>query len=214
MINKKEYITEKFIYFIIFGGTSGETEGQEWINDNNVIYSIRTVLREFAKHDHISIEMKERVYNILSELRSIKTDNYEERVELINDIIIILNSQTKDNSSELYNSEMQKRYRTIYPLDDTIVSEIDDSIAYDFVLLYMHNMNSDDFSQYIKDFSDYPRKYMMSINAILAGNPSILQEKNFFNNVMSVLNNIQENAKDFMTKRIVKKMKVILNKLG
>ena len=89
MIDKNDYIAEKFIYSLIFGNLLEKYEDQEWITNINTLTSIKIVLEEFVKHNHLSYDIKEKLYDILSASRSVRTDNYEERAYLINEIIML-----------------------------------------------------------------------------------------------------------------------------
>ena len=214
MINKEEYIAEKYIYSIIFGGTKGEYKDQVWITSMNILSSIRTVLKELTKYNYLSMDTKERLYNILSASRDIKTDDYEQRIELINDIVRQINSQKEDNSDEFYYNEMQKRLGQVYYIDDNIISDIDDSIVFDFILLYLHNLDSDSFKDFIDDFVEVPEKYLQSFNAIMFEDPFLLEDEKFVTNLHTVLSEIEKDRDFRKIKPLNKKIKTLVKKLG
>ena len=219
MIDKNDYIAEKFIYSLIFGNLLEKYEDQEWITNINTLTSIKIVLEEFVKHNHLSYDIKEKLYDILSASRSVRTDNYEERAYLINEIIMLINSQRQDESEKFYRYEASKRYGTDkwleekYSIDD-FIPEIDDSIVYDFIILYTHNNCSKESfdNELANDFSKDSRKYYLSLNAILAENPSIFKDEKFLNRVFEVLGLInQEYPKE---KRKNKSMMKYLSKIS
>ena len=214
MIDKQEYIVEKFIYFIMFGGVIDNYENQGWITDLNTLYSLNTVLKELSKHNYIPSKVKERLYNFLSVSRSIKTENYDQRIEIINNIISVLNCQINDNSDEFYYFEMLKRFRNIFLLDEETKKQIDESIVYDFAIINLHNLEPSSFNEYINDFSSRPFEYALSLNAILAENESLFQDKNFNENVNCVLSLIEKDCSYPQNKKISKKYKKIIKKLG
>ena len=212
MINKEKYIAEKFIYLIIFGGTEGEYKDQEWITSLNILSSIRTVLEELIKHNYLSDSIKERLFKILSISRSIKTDNYEQRVDIINDIVRQINSQKEDNSEEFYYYETQKRFGQTFYITEDLIDNINDSIVFDFILLYLHNLNPDNFKDFIEDFTVDPQKYLQSFNAITVENPSMFEDKNFVINLTTILDIIEKNKEFRKIKKLNKKIKTL--KLG
>lgn len=214
MINKESYITEKFIYLIIFGGTIDDCFNQEWMKDDNILFSLRTVIKELTKYNYLSDNVKNSLYEILSNCRDIKTDNYEERIEIINTTIGLLNCQIEDNSFDFYVQEMKKRYRTLYNLDDAIEQEINESIVYDFPFLQLHLLNSDNFLEYKQEFSDYPRRYLLSLNAIMSENPYIFKDDNFTKNVCDVLSLIEKDKEFSGVKKLQNKIKKMEKKLG
>ena len=214
MIDKDNYIAEKFIYLIIFGGIEGEYKDQEWITSINILQSIKVVVEELVRHCYLSLDTKERIYNILSISRSIKSDNYEERLELINNIIKTVNSQRRDNSEIFYNFEMMKRYGDVYELTKEVEEEIEQSIAYDFIFLYLHNTDPDDFSNYINDFSEFPQQYTLSMNAILIENPYLLKDKNIVANMHTTLNLISKHKGFRKAKKADRKLTMLVKKLG
>ena len=214
MIDKDTYISEKFIYLIMFGGIVDDYEKQDWITDINILSSLKMVIGEFVKHSYLSNEIKERIFKILSISRYIKTDNYNERIFLINDIIRLINSQIEDNSLEFYCYEMYKRFGQVFYIDDEVIDEIDDSIAYDFIFVYLHNLDPEKFENFIPEFSEFPQKYLQSFNAILTENPGIFKDKNFVINMNSVLSIIEKNKGCRKVKKINKKLKALAVELG
>ena len=198
MIDKEQYIYEKYIYFLIFDNIKEKNQNQEWINDIQTLTSLKQVLSEFIKYNHMSLEIKEKLFDVISCSRNLKTDNYEQKVEILNDIIRLINSQRKDNSDEFYRGEACRRYGTTkYSLSDysidEYIAELNDSIAYDFIIVYTHAMfNDNSFNNIIGDFSQEFRKYYLSLNAILKENPYLFKDDKFKSRVFMILNEISK----------------------
>ena len=218
----EQYEAIKLVYSLLFQNNINDYKSQEWITDINFLYYLNIAVYTLSDFNFLSDNIKDKIYKILSDSREIITENYDKRVEVINNIIITTNSQIKDNSQDFYKLELSKRfdnYKYMKPKYDisNAIPIIDELISYDYIVLYTHNeehVTIEDFiNDNLNDFSQASTYYLSSINAIISECPELFNNPVFKFRVELVLKTIRElyNTKEVKksTKALIKKIKKI-----
>ena len=214
------YRITKMIYTIIFNFVENDYEDKEDF-DLIVVESLRNIVKYLTDEKYLSERVKNNIHNYLTRARYFEDENRSKRIELINEIIGFMNSQTEDESYIFYKLELFKRrkdFRYIigYPIED-IIKEIDnvhDSICEDFYVLISHTDITDDETfetEYLPYFKD-SNGYYESLNAILYENPSVFKDKMFYDRAMKVININKDLYKD--DKQILKMNKKLVRKIN
>ena len=207
----EEYLSVKFIYYILFNNNENY-KNQEWITDINVFYNMKKVLETLANNNFINSRVKQKVYDILMASREIRTDNYEERIDVINDIVSILNRQIHDESFIFYISEYCKRNGIksnkfmVYDIDKEF-NNLNISIAYDYIILktFSSSVTDKEFAdEYLEDLKENPGLFYEALNTFLEEFPEIFKNSIFFERMNILLNSIYEQNKSSKLKKLNK----------
>ena len=192
------YRTRKLINNIIFNFYENDYEEDPECFDLLIVESLKNIVEYYANNNFLSEAVKNNIYNYLTQAREYEDDNKKQRLELINDIIGIVNSQKKDESIIFYKIELYKRRKRIGDLleldDKKIEKEIEnvhDSICHDLWVITSHtdDATSEEVfqSEYLPYFKD-SNFYYESLNAMLDENPIVFQNQTFYNRMMQVIN--------------------------
>lgn len=212
----EHYKVIKFVYSLLFDGRDRDYSKEEWITDVNLFKYIFITTDSLSSYGFLSNKLKERIYEILSASRSIKNENFDERVLIINKIIMSINLQKKDNTDQYYRQELCKRagkekYMSPKYNIDGAIDDIEASIAYDHYILSTHNeefVPLDTFKdEYIPEFSNAANYYFSSINAILSECPELFKDDDFKDRVYMVLQEIDKVYKTHKTKKVTKQFR-------
>jgi len=191
----------------------------KWIYDLDVLAIFRDLIYGFTKENSIRHQVKDNICKIMVDGREIKDENYKERIKIINNIIINMNLQKKDNSFMFYLGELSlrgidKKELKKYTVDDVLeeVPYIEESICNDFSVILSHgkNLSDEEFEkQYLPSFIDNDY-YYESLNMILHECPSMFKNKVFarrVNQVLGLNKDISRNYKNShkQIKRLVRK---------
>ena len=222
---QKKYLNYKYLLSIIFIiDILEETEEFDPSDfyEIDLLKNIRIVLDVFSKEESINNIVKENMFKFLNAGRYIEDENKEERNEIINDIITILNNSKEDKNLIFYREELVKRTGDIRYLfkysNDVIRNNIDrinKSIGFDLTVLeaLSEETKEEEFiNLYLPDLVDNAF-YLSSINAIMKECPSLFKNSTFYNRNICVLNNLNsaivENNKKFI-KTIKKGQKKVI----
>ena len=213
------YYQHKFFLAIMFDNDYDYYKKNTWIYDIDILEDFRNYVRKFTKKNYLSDKVKDNIYKILVDGRSVKDEYYQERISLINEIIIILNCQQKDNSLEYYIYQLLARKRKTvkelekYNLQDLYneIPTIHESIFSDFMVLLSHSEQISD-EQFVDRFLDaftQDKMYYESLNAILKRCPSMFQNKLFIDrmNAVFALNSELYSDCKKLNKEMIKKIK-------
>lgn len=183
---------------------------------------MKIIIEKYCKLGYFNRELKNSVHDYLVEARSIKSEDYEYRVNLINEIISILNSSPENISSIFYRSQLAKRKdnkKYLYGyLTDVIEKEIPDtnrSICNDAIVLLSHaeTTSDEDFIQgWLPDLT-LNLFYYESINTILDECPEMFKNQTFYNRFICVLNRNNELSKNETYKTNKKFVKEVNRKI-
>lgn len=206
----EEYLSAKFIYHILFLDKI-DHDNLGWLTDINVLLNIKKVLETLAKNNYISGKLKDRVYDIVMLSREIRDGNYNERVEILNSIIGILNNQIHDESYIFYINEYCKRNcikskkYLVYNIEEE-VDELDKSIAYDYIILktFSSSIPDSEFNEYLEDLKENPTYFYEALNTYLEEFPEVFKDKTFKDRMNTLMELIYKNNKCLRLKKLNK----------
>ena len=144
---------------------------------------------------------------ILQDVKDIEDEYTNERINIINEILITLNSSIdKKEHYNFYKEEFLKRVnnKKLNKLDNSTIEEykyiIKTSIAMDTIVLLSHTSKDENINNYLNDFVDSVF-YRMSIRAIIQEFPLILNNDLF----VSRMNKVLDNSKDKKSVKVLRK---------
>lgn len=209
---------ESYYSFKVFELLLAESNLKEWIKENPVISTsdfltyFLIFLRPFLENHLLSPIMKNNVlkylnlvrFNDSKEVKKLETLSKNNKIELINSIIRLINSQNSNNYIDFYKQEIYKRtFNKKYLLlnKDMIIhyeNDLLESIKYDqFILLSHSNQISDEeFKNNFLPMILNDIKYFKTIFCIISEYPNQFKNQLFVERYKLVLDsfiNIQEN---------------------
>lgn len=213
------YYIHKFLIAIMFDDNYSYYKKIPWVYDIDVLEQFKYIVRYYTENNCLSDKVKDNVYKILVDGRSIKDEYYNERIELINEIICILNSQKNDISLQYYLGQLLIRKRRSknelkkYHLQDLYneIPSIHESIFSDFMVLLSHSdqiTNEQFVERYLSEFSK-DKLYYESLNVILRECPSMFQNKLFIDRMNAIFELNKELCRDGnkLNKQMIKSIK-------
>lgn len=151
---------------------------------------------------------------ILQDVKDIEDEYTNERINIINEILTILNSGIdKQEHYSFYKEEFLKRVnnKKLSKLDDNAIERykyiIKTSIALDPIILLSHTSIDDDINNYLNDFIDSVF-YRMSIRAIIQEYPLILNNELFVSRMNKVLDNSKDKKSVKTLRKDIKKLRI------
>lgn len=219
-----EYRLRKLVYEIMFNFYIDDYDEETYVYDLVFMESLRNVVRGHCEKNDLSKDVINNINKFLSYAREYKDENREKRIELINEIIVLMNRQEKDESLIFYRFQLYERTKKFEYLlkksDREIIEEIPNvhqSICHDLFVLVTHSDDVDDMDfvkEYLHDLKDSDL-YYESLNMMLKENPLVFKDKLFYNRMICVLEYnslicedlVKYNAK--LVKKIDKKIKKI-----
>lgn len=214
----EEYIYSKILISIIFdvNHESYNYEENSWIFDTKVLEDIKVIIEYYCYQGYLNLKIKNNVYNYLNEARNIKSDDYKDRIKLINEIITELNKSSDYTyhlfySIELFKRRNNRKYLYKYNIDiiDKEIPLVNKSLIYDSLVLISHNNRTSD-KKFVEEWLPSLTEnlfYYESISAILKEYPEIFKDQTFYNRFICVLNannELSENASYKVNKKLVK----------
>lgn len=220
----QNYKLRKLIYHIMFDFFEDNYLEDPKSFDLMIMKSLRNVVEYNTQENNLSESVKDNIRKFLLQAREYKDEYRKERINIINEIIGLLNTQEKDDSLIFYRMQLYDRtkvFRYLFQASkEEIIKEIDnvhDSICYDLFVLVSHSTDVSD-EEFVKEYLPELKAsdlYYESLNMILRENPIVFKDQLFYNRMMCVLeyNNIihQEliNYNEKLIKKIDKKIKRI-----
>ena len=218
------YKTRKLIYQIMFDFYEKNYSEDSGMFDLNILKSLEAIVEYHTSQNDLSASVMDNISNFLMAARDYQDENRNERIEIINNIVRLMNSQEKDQSLIFYRMQLHTRTKDFKYLfkasDSEIIKEIDnihDSICHDLFVLVSHSTDVSDMdfiNEYLPELKDSDL-YYESINTILKENPIVFKDQLFYNRMICVLefNNLMyQDLVEFnekLVKRIDKKVKKI-----
>ena len=154
---------------------------------------------------------------ILQYVKDIEDEYTNERINIINEILITLNSSIdKKEHYNFYKEEFLKRVnnKKLNKLDNSTIEEykyiIKTSIAMDTIILLSHTSKDENINNYLNDFVDSVF-YRMSIRAIIQEFPLILNNELFVSRMNKVLDNSKDKKSVKVLSKEIKKIKKSLD---
>ena len=192
------YQTGKLIYTIIFNFYENDYSDDTNMFDLIIVESLKNIIEYLTSQNFLSDEVKNNISNYLMQAREIEDNDRKRRVELINEIVGLMNSQKKDESLLFYRLELHKRRKDLGYIITTrsdleVKNEIEnvhDSILNDHYVLASHSYQVSDkeFEEEYLEWFTNTNIYYESINSILYEYPQIFKNEIFYNRMMKVLN--------------------------
>ena len=214
------YKTRKLVYNIIFDLYEKDYSEDTSMFDLNIIKSLEVIVEYHTSQNDLSKSVMDNISNFLMAAREYQDENRNERIEIINRIVRLMNSQEK----EFYRMQLHtrtKEFKWLFKASDAeIIKEIDnvhDSICHDLFVLVSHSTDVSDeefVKEYLPELKDSDL-YYESINTILKENPLVFKDQLFYNRMICVLeyNNLMYQDlvgyNEKLVKRIDKKIKRI-----
>ena len=220
MYKKKDqdvYYLHKLLLAAIFDNDHVFYKNVLWIFDLDTLKVLDNVITAHVEKNYFSDKIKNNIFEMFDFARSIQDNDRNERIDLINKMIIKLNS-SKDNSLQFYANELYYR-RNIKNFknytEDSILkhtSDLDDSLFNDFMVLYTHkseNVSDEEFDdQFIPYFLMDLNLYFESLNVILVECPSVFEGEVFKKRCSIILNNVNRLDKNHKElNKVIKKIK-------
>lgn len=221
-INK--YKTRKLVYQIMFDFYNKDYEEDIMMFDLNILKSLEVIVEYHTSQNDLSKSVMDNISSFLMAAREYQDEHRNERIEVINNIIRLMNSQEKDQSLIFYRMQLHtrtKEFKYLFKASDAeIKKEIDnvhDSICHDLFVLVSHSTDVSDeefVKEYLPELKD-SELYYESLNVILKENPLVFKDQLFYNRMICVLeyNNLMYNDlveyNEKLVNRIDKKIRKI-----
>lgn len=191
-----EYRLRKLVCEIIFNFDIDDYDEEPYAYDLIFIESLRNIVKARCEKNDLSKDVMNNINKFLSYAREYKDENREKRIELINEIIMIMNSQEKDESLIFYRFQLYERRRNFEYLlkksDREIIEQIPNihkSICHDLFVVVSHSNDVSDMDfvkEYLPDLKDSDL-YYESLNMMLKENPLVFKDQLFYNRMICVL---------------------------
>lgn len=189
------YKTRKLVYQIMFDFSDVDYKNDSDLFSLVILKSLQNIIEYYVENNYLSDSVITNINNYLLQARDYKDKNREKRIEIINSIIITMNSQKQDESFIFYRLELLKRRNDkMYMLcsDDVVKKEIkniNDSICHDLCVLVSHTdiITDEEFANEYLPYFINSNLYYESINAMLEENPIVFKDKIFYDRVNQVL---------------------------
>lgn len=181
------------------------------------MYSLKNIVEYHTKNNDFSEPVKDNIRNFLYQAREYQDEHRKERIDIINEIIGLINTQEKDESLIYYRLQLYDRsnqFKYLFKATKAeIIKEIDnvhDSICFDLFVLVSHSTDVSE-EEFIKEYLPVLKStdlYYESLNMILKENPIVFKDQLFYNRMMCVLeyNNLMHDELVEYNERLVKKI--------
>ena len=200
----------KFVQGLIFNSNVSSEYGNAFIEIGDLMH-LKTII-ENCNYMFDDTEINN-IGLILQDVKDIEDEYTNERINIINEILTILNSGIdKQEHYSFYKEEFLKRInnKKLSKLDDIAIERykyiIKTSIALDPIVLLSHTTNEEDINNYLNDFIDSVF-YRMSIRAIIQEFPLILNNELFINRMNKVLDNSKDKSSAKTLRKEIKKLR-------
>ena len=190
------YILRKTVYQIMFDFDEEDYSEDTYLFGLVFIESLKNIVEYHVKNNDLSQEVRENIRKFLSQAREYKDENREKRIEFINDIIKMMNSQKEDGSLSFYRLQLFFRTNEFKYLCHASnlevrnqIPHIHDCICNDAFVLTTHSENIDDMefiTEYLPSLKD-SELYYETLNIILRENPIVFKDTTFYNRMICVL---------------------------
>lgn len=217
------YRSTKLALYIIFNEINNDYKNEPFLFNTVIIECLKDAVEEFINKNILSNDMKNNIYNYLYQAREIYDDKREDRIEISNEIIRIMNQSYIDNSIGFYKYELYKRQDDKQYLScsneqvESEISNIKESICDDFLIFIAQNEIDTPTEEFVEeeleDLVNDPM-YYNSINAFLHEQPYLFKDLTFYNRTLCVLDLKMQKYNNHSTKKLNKKfVKKIKNKV-
>lgn len=223
---------ESYYSFKIFELLLAESDLRDWIKYNpqlstsDFLTCFLIYLGPFLENNYLSPTMKNNALNYLNLVRFSEYNNNKEKIELVNAIIRLINSQDSSKYLNFYRQEMYKRTmdkQCLTKYNDSIIinneQNLLESIKYDQFVLISHSnqINDEIFNEEFLPALLSELHYFKTINCILEEYPQQFKNPVFLMRYNIVINNflqIQESISSYKTlttynNRVINKVKKI-----
>lgn len=202
------YYLQKYVLAVIFDTKYNFYKISQYIYDIEILKFLKDIVKTYVDFGCFNNRVKNNIYKILVDGRKVMDENYKQRIEIINEIISILNSQKEDNSTIYYKDELYDRIKNKKELKCLTVEDIEKislniekSIFNDFLVLDSHSesISNEEFTNKYLPYFINNGFYYESLNIILDECPSLFKKEIFIKRVNQVLSNnkkIDKNYKD------------------
>lgn len=191
------YVTRKLIYSIMFDFYDNDYKDNPCMFDLVILESLKNLVEAHVQNGDLSKSVIANINNYLQQARYYDDDKRIERINIINEIIILMNNQKHDDLLMFYRMQLMFRRKDFYYAikcpNQSIKAEMNDvheSICYDLVVLDSHSesVSDEEFtSTYLPDLVNN-QYYYESLNMILRENPKVFRNKVFYDRMMCILN--------------------------
>ena len=213
--NLDDYIIYKYLYYIIFN----PMYELKFNNDIEFLKLLKIYLTELTSLEILVPSVKYNILTELSDLRFIEDEYRLERLEIINEIIILLNSSEYDENftfyrEQLYNREGNRKFLKKYKnyIIYRNIDMINEMIMLDYCILISHiEVTSDErfLEDYLSEFI-YGASYYKNLDIIINEYPDIINNKTFVERVNKIhylkqINNQVDEKSLYITNKVLVK---------
>lgn len=220
-----EYFNVKFILCFLYNDEmyqkvlDGNYDQQ--ILNYGFLYFYKNMIENIISLKMLDDLIKDRVYKVLHYIKDnlIACDTIENKniyINLINELIVKLNTSESVNCNNFYINEITKRFgdRIIFtePKFEKLKNKIIDSLCYDYLFLFYHITQLDDetFEQLSKEMvmDEY---YFASLNAILSEFPELFEIETFKKRVKRIIELNKRSKGKVLDKNLSEKIFILKN---
>ncbi len=214
-LKDSDYVFYKLINSVIFNVKQElySRKNNKFLYGLNSLKCLKNIMHYYADNNLLTDLIVKNVYDYLSEAREFKDEHYDERVNIINDIIVLLNSCDIKDDNKIYHEEYVKRGSidsVIYKYSSYDEESIADSIAFDCLVLISHSKqtSNEKFKKSYLPFLIGKIEYYQSLSAIYKEHPQIFMDELFQDRMIYVLrkNDVISYSDYRFNKGIVKKI--------
>lgn len=208
-----------------------ESDLEEYIANNPLISTgiflnnFLVCIEPFLNKEYLSPQLKHNILNYLNlvrfnedkEVDKIDIFKRDERINILNSIIVLINSQCCNNYLDFYFLEAWKRSYNKLIIDEMSEEDLFNSIKFDYLVLISHSNKIDDikFKEIFLPILLSSLNYFKTINCILNEYPILFKNIHFLKRYNLVINNFlnnQNNIKGYndiisFHKKVMKKIK-------
>lgn len=216
------YIIRKLIYNIMFDSEYNDYTDCKDLYELNILESLKNIVEYHVKNNELSNFVKNNIFNFLSYGRSIDDEHRNERFEVINNIIVLLNSQKYDYSLNFYAKQLRARRNDKRYLTATVgevqkeVERMNEAICLDYYIVTSHCNRTDDF-EFVKDIGMFINNsiYYECLMMILNENPIVFKDPKFYERIKFILDINKKRSQEIgkLNKELVKRIDTSIKRI-
>lgn len=194
-----EYFLFKMALAILYYPKEDIQSDIPWLYDINTLKILNTITKLYAERCRLSKRIKDNMYEIVIEGREVKDEDYVERCNLLNEIVISLNTQPDDEHIMFYRETLFRRTDdkdALFKLNDYQIDALERSIQnrifddYVVVMSTLEEVTDEMFEEdFLPQFIEDGKHISESINVILMEAPELLKNDQFRKRIKIIIDN-------------------------
>lgn len=216
------YIIRKLIYNIMFDSEYNDYTDCKDLYELNILESLKNIVEYHVDNNELSNFAKNNIFNFLSYGRSIDDKYRNKRFEVINNIIVLLNSQRHDYSLNFYAKQLRARRNDKRYLTATVgevqkeVERMNEAICLDYYIVTSHCNRTDDL-EFVKDIGMFINNsiYYECLMMILNENPIVFKDSKFYERIKLILDINKKESQEIgkLNKELVKRIDTSIKRI-